>query len=352
MLRRLPYRLSTLSLVVAVVFVWILISSHFTTMLRFKEALCIAAATLLPFTAAHPASVDHLTTRFAGTKYLFIFGDSYTATGFNPSGNKPSASNPIGNPALPGSTFSGGYSWPGYLATSFNTSQTLIYNYAVGGATVDSNLVTPPGNGIPSFVEQTSQWKNGVASKPAYAPWTSENALAGAFFGINDILQKYWKGQDAPVSQMVDRYFQQFQTLYAAGVRNFFIITVPRMSFLPLPTPHTNLCPALDKVPQITAQSTSGRQKVMSNVNSLNSQLASRLATFKAQNPGVTAFVVDSATAINTATANPRNHGAPDATCLNKNGKSCLWWDNLHPGEAIQKLFAEGVAKVWKGSFF
>lgn len=160
-------------------------------------------------------------------------GDSYTATGFNPSGNKPSASNPIGNPNLPGSTFSGGWDWPGYLVTSFNTSQTLLYNYAVGGATVDSNLVAPPGSGIKSFVEQTAQWKSGAASKPSYAPWTSENTLAGAFFGINDILQSHWRNAETPLSKMVDRYFEQFQTMYAAGVRNFFLVTVPRRSPFP-----------------------------------------------------------------------------------------------------------------------
>jgi hypothetical protein len=76
----------------------------------------------------------------------------------------------------------------------------------------------------------------------------------------------------------------------------------------------------------------------MTNVNAWSSQLAARLATFKSQNAGATAFMVESSTALNTAMANPRNSGAPDATCLNKNGKSCLWRDNLHPGEAIQKV--------------
>ncbi len=90
----------------------------------------------------------------------------------------------------------------------------------------------------------------------------------------------------------------------------------------------------------------------MTNVNNLNTQLAARLATFKSQNPGVVAEVVSSASAITTAIANPKAYNAPDATCLNKNGKSCLWWDNLHPGTAIQKLFAESVANAFKGTFF
>ncbi|KAK4447387.1 carbohydrate esterase family 16 protein [Podospora aff. communis PSN243] len=294
----------------------------------------LTALTLLTSLALTTASP--VTPRSTTPKYLFIFGDSYTATGFNPSSTKPSASNPLGNPPLPGSTFSGSHSWPGFLATSFNTSLTLTYNYAVGGATVDSAVVAPPGNGIPSFVEQTNSWRSGAGTKPSYAPWSGENALAGAFFGINDILQSYWRGGDAPVSRMADRYFAQFEAMYALGVRNFFVLTVPPM----------------DKVPQIMGQSASGRSRIMGVVNGWNSQLASRLATFKAQGPGVTAVVVDSAVALNKAVANPRAYGAPDATCLNRNGRSCLWWDNLHPGEAIQRLFAEEVAKAWRGSFF
>ncbi|KAK3314304.1 GDSL lipase/esterase [Apodospora peruviana] len=309
-------------------------------MISLTRALFVGGFGLASLATALPVSSEPednaLAARFLGTKYLFIFGDSYTATGFNPSGTKPSSANPIGNPALPGSTFSGGYDWPGYLVTSFNTSQTLLYNYAVGGATVDSNLVAPPGNGIKSFVEQTAQWKSGVGTKPSYAPWTSDNTLAGAFFGINDVLQKYWKNQDAPVTQMVDRYFENFQTLYAGGVRNFFFITVP----------------PLDKVPQIAAQSATGRAKVMANVNSFNSQLATRLATFATQNANVTAVVVESAGPINAAISNPKQYQASDATCQNRNGKSCLWWDNLHPGTAIHKLLAEAVATAFKGSFF
>lgn len=91
----------------------------------------------------------------------------------------------------------------------------------------------------------------------------------------------------------------------------------------------------------------------MSNVNSFNSQLASRLQQFKQQNAGVNAAVViSSSEAINKAVSNPRQYGAPDNTCTNKNGQSCLWWDALHPGTAIQRLFAESVANAFRGSFF
>lgn len=185
-------------------------------MLSLTKSLALASLTLFC-----PASA---------VKHLFIFGDSYTASGFSASGALPSAlGNPIGNPALPGSGFSGGASWPVVLVTQLNTSSTLLYNFAVGGATVDTALVEPPGQGIPSFVEQVTQWDTKVRSR--VQGWNGENTLAGAFFGINDILQKYWKGQDAPLPQMVERFVGQFEIMYARGVRNFFVITVPRESF-------------------------------------------------------------------------------------------------------------------------
>lgn len=108
----------------------------------------------------------------------------------------------------------------------------------------------------------------------------------------------------------------------------------------------------MDKVPQITGQNAQGRSKIMTNVNSWNTQLAARLATFKGKNAGVTAVVIESAAPFNTAISSPKTYGAPDATCLNRNGKSCLWWDNLHPGEAIHKLLAAEIAKAWKDTFF
>ncbi|KAK4228717.1 GDSL lipase/esterase [Podospora fimiseda] len=269
-----------------------------------------------------------------GTKHLFIFGDSYTASGFSSTGALPSPANPIGNPAPPGSGFSGGASWPVQLVTDLNTSTTYLYNFAVGGATVDTALVEPPGQGIPSFIEQVTQWDRNVKNRAQ--GWNRENTLAGAFFGINDILQKYWKGQDAPLTAMADRFIGQFDRLYAAGVRNFFVITVP----------------PLDKVPQIANQNAAGRQRVMNSIRSFNSQVATKLEAFKQSKGDVRAVVVDSGNAINTAVGNPRAYGAPDATCTNYNGRSCLWWDALHPGTAIQRLFAEDVAKAWKGSFF
>src|SRR5690242_18177297 len=80
---------------------------------------------------------------WSSVKHFFVFGDSYTQTGFNPNSTQPSLSNPFGNPPYPGWTSSNGPNWVGFLTTTYNASKLLTYNLAYGGATVDSALVTP-----------------------------------------------------------------------------------------------------------------------------------------------------------------------------------------------------------------
>jgi phospholipase/lecithinase/hemolysin len=37
---------------------------------------------------------------------------------------------------------------------------------------------------------------------------------------------------------------------------------------------------------------------------------------------------------------NPQTYGFPNATCINDDGTSCLWWNNYHPGQKYHKLQA------------
>jgi phospholipase/lecithinase/hemolysin len=87
-------------------------------------------------------------------------------------------------------------------------------------------------------------------------------------------------------------------------------------------------------------------------IKKYNDAIAARLATFEAANAGVTAKIVDTALPFNTAIENPTKYGAPNATCYNSDGVSCLWFNDYHPGVAVNKLVAEAVASAWKGKFF
>ena len=82
------------------------------TVMMAKIALLLTAAAL---GLAAPASlVDHErypSSRgswpgWSGIEHMFIFGDSYTTTGFEVNGTQPSRENPLGNPEYPGYTSS------------------------------------------------------------------------------------------------------------------------------------------------------------------------------------------------------------------------------------------------------
>lgn len=53
----------------------------------------------------------------------------------------PSAANPIGNPAFPGSTTSGGLNWVGNAIAVYNSTEVFAYDLAVTGATTDNDIV-------------------------------------------------------------------------------------------------------------------------------------------------------------------------------------------------------------------
>ena len=123
-------------------------------------------------------------------------GDSYTQTWFDPTGELPSTSNPIGNPEYPGWTASGGENWVTYLTTKYNTSLVFTYNYAYGGATTDAELVTPYEDTVLSFVDQVGEFEEGAGTKPAETPWTGEGSLFSVWIGVNDIGNSFWLDGD------------------------------------------------------------------------------------------------------------------------------------------------------------
>ncbi|KAK2606854.1 hypothetical protein N8I77_005578 [Diaporthe amygdali] len=275
----------------------------------------------------------------SGTQYMITLtsGDSYSQTGFDINGTKPSASNPIGNPALPGYTASGGLNWVGMLASQLKVSNLLAYNFAYGGATTDSSLVTPYDPSVKSFVDQVGEFSSSLASHPSYAPWTAANTLVGVWIGVNDVGNTYWLSNvDDVTKAVIARYFEQLQIIYNAGARNFFLLSVPPIQYTPM----------------MLQQSSSARDSEAAVITKYNQMLTSSLANFTSTNSGVKAKVIDTTTPFMTAINNPTAYGAPNATCYNADGKSCLWFNDYHPGYAINELVAQAVANAWKGSFF
>lgn len=90
---------------------------------------------------------------------------------------------------------------------------------------------------------------------------------------------------------------------------------------------------------------------MISNIETYNEALESNFATFKASYSGVSGQVFNTSDAFWTVLDNPTAYGAADSTCSNTDGTSCVWYDNYHPGQAIQKLVAEGLVSALSGTF-
>ncbi|KAF7544383.1 hypothetical protein G7Z17_g9997 [Cylindrodendrum hubeiense] len=281
-------------------------------------------------------------TLVAGRTYLFAFGDSYSKTLWDPTGAVPTEQNPIGNPALPGSTSAGGMNWVGFMVTKFNTTSVFLYNFARGGAVVDKTLITNPvfyPTETLDFVHQVQLFNDTLTkhpTKPTWAPWTGQNAIAAIWIGGNDI-RNTWTILDMPNrhKRMITRYMEQVENLYTLGVRKFIFLT----------TAPTYLTPLQQK---LTAAK---YNRLISAVTNFNTQLLASVAAFKTSHPKATIRTVDTGPAFMTAFQNPTDFGAATATCYNSDGKTCLWFNDYHPGYYIEELVAVDVAKAWGGSF-
>ncbi|KAI0477453.1 carbohydrate esterase family 16 protein [Xylariaceae sp. FL0804] len=189
-------------------------------------------------------------------KYAFIFGDSYTTTGFNYTLTPaPSASNPLGNPAYPGYTASNGPNWVDYLTVQYNSSLLETFNLAYGGATVSSALVAPYLPTVLSVQQQVqSEFIPGYTGEAPTAPsapaWKGSDTLFAIWIGINDVGNSYGEGanaSDALNAEIFDVYSGLVGQLYDAGGRNFLFINVPPVDRAPLTTEQGTAASALEK---------------------------------------------------------------------------------------------------------
>jgi hypothetical protein len=147
-------------------------------------------------------------------------GDSYSTVGFWPGGQLPSASNPIGNPGLPGQTTSAGLNWVGHVTSTLNTSLILTYDFAYSGATVDKKIVNSWAQY--SMSEQVDLYKQYIASKI-----TKADTLVAFWIGINDVGEAFWSKKSALVTECVNRYFELLQVLVNDGYSKFVLLSIP-----------------------------------------------------------------------------------------------------------------------------
>ncbi|KAH7396653.1 hypothetical protein DE146DRAFT_44482 [Phaeosphaeria sp. MPI-PUGE-AT-0046c] len=307
-------------------------------------------------TLAAPSATN--TTSWSGwknVKQLFVFGDSYTQTGFDPKANQPSASNPFGNPTYPGWTSSNGPNWVGFLTTTYNQSNILTYNLAYGGATVDSALVTPYAPTVISMKDQVqTQYIPIYGSHPATAPWSAESSLFAFFIGINDVGNSWWLNNATLYDAIFSTYSSLLEQIYDTGARNFLFLSVPPVNLSPLITSQADNGYATEYEGRVIAD--------------WNARLANMTVQLKAKHTDVTTFIHDTNNLYMKVIEDPKRYeqtaGLKNTTAFCKayaNGTptwytkdpSCafavneyLWLNDLHPTFPVHNATAMEIAKL------
>ncbi|KAI4144258.1 MAG: hypothetical protein L6R39_004266, partial [Caloplaca ligustica] len=253
-----------------------------------------APATDIPGSSTHWPGWDHM-------DKLFVFGASYTSTGFNwleqPS---PSPATPLGNHNR-GTTSSNGPNFIEYLTTTFNASKLQTYNFAYPGAQIDvhasdpklprpkkdkgaNDMVHQVNNGfIPSYTSKLH--------KP-YTSWDGERSLFISFFGINDILAYFRVQPPTAASTIADNiissYSTQLDTLYGAGARHFLLLNAPPLDQAPYFTHGETTSGSGDRLSK--PQREKDRASVAAAVAAYNGRFPALVAAFRERHPDATVF--------------------------------------------------------------
>jgi len=281
---------------------------------------------------------------WSDTKFLFTFGDSYTTDGFNISAGV--------NSIVPGFTSSNGPNWVNFLGGTFNVTNTQVFDLASGGATIDAALVPPFEPTVLSIVDQVTQFKNILASKPAGAKWQSNNSLFAFWIGINDVGNSFgWTNITQPdkfYTILLNRLTTQLEELYDSGARSFLFLTVP-------PT---------DRAPLFLQQGPAVVKKLHPLIANYNSQLATMVQRFQAEHRDINrATVFDSQPVFNTLLDNADALGFVNSTGFceaYQNGtpqlttqiapcapvSSYFWLNSLHPLFTVHEILAHAISTV------
>ena len=218
-------------------------------LIRFIEIICIAfgLAFILFFLTGNlryrvPTAINkHLKSwhGWENIEYMFVFGDSFSTTSFNPHDIQPNIDNPFGNPPFPEGVESGGPNWVHFSTATYNKSFIRTYNLAVGAGTVDRGIIAPFFDYSRSLNQQIPEvflplYANPVSRGPTIPTWQAHNTLFALFYGVNDIAMASRKlSGPTPSGAIFASYAGAIETMYQAGARNFLFVNVPPLDRAP-----------------------------------------------------------------------------------------------------------------------
>ncbi|EME43722.1 carbohydrate esterase family 16 protein [Dothistroma septosporum NZE10] len=266
-------------------------------------------------------------------RYLFAFGDSYTATLFNTSDTQPSLSNPMGNPAYPGTTTSGADNWIDVVVYNSTRNDTVAYNYATGANMVNITACQGQAYAASGPVKELNDQMALFKQLPTTVKWNATNSVFFNFFGINDISVQVYSGRSYTNATIIlapdiDNYFSQMGAQYSMGARRFVTILVPPIYRAAVHGFGNGTAAPL--VRNLTAY--------------WNNAVHSCAKSFSSKYPGSEMEVFDPSTTFNTILDNPTGYGAPNSTCYSyPAGQPCLWADFIHPGIVMQRAFGNAM---------
>jgi len=171
--------------------------------------------------------------------HLFIFGDSWTTTGFEIDGAQPTSENPWGNPEWDPANWhlQAAENWVGFITAVHNQSMMRTVNLAYGGATVDMDLIHPFAEKPPGMRDLGYQvnelFKPTYEDHPDSFDWTQDNALFIIWIGLNDIHNADDETKEK-FPEVHERYKEDLVDLYNLGARNFMLMNIPPIESSPL----------------------------------------------------------------------------------------------------------------------
>jgi thermolabile hemolysin len=235
--------------------------------------------------------------------------------------------------------FSNGKSWVEYLAANL---QLPLYNWAVGGAGVNTEYLV-----IPGLVQQVQSYTAYMRKAQNYQP---KNTLFTLLIGANDLIN-----YDRTVDQVISGETQALQNLIQSGARNILLLKLPDLSKAPSFNFKTNGAAVAAQVKDLNKRQVALVASLQSQYgSSLNIRLYDTYALFNdlLTNPAKYRISNTTQSCLDINTDSVTNYlKTQTARSQCSNPDAFVFWDGSHPTTHTHKLMAEAVTAFVRASF-